>query len=81
MHRNTNQSFVIDTDRATGRVYVDVFQVRLADREKPETTHHLGWYDDVYTRTADGWRFTERVYTTNWSEGGWLGAAAASAPG
>ena len=56
MHRNTNQSFEIDGDRASGRVYVDVFQVRLQDRETPETTHHLGWYDDVSnlvgTRTA-----------------------------
>jgi hypothetical protein len=80
MHRNTNQSFVIDGDRATGRVYVDLFQVRLQDRAVPETTHHLGWYDDVYVRTADGWRFSERHYVTNWSEGGWLGAEAGPAP-
>lgn len=79
MHRNTNQSFDIDGDRATGRVYVDVFQVRLAERDVPETTHHLGWYDDVYLRTADGWRFSERHYVTNWTEGKWLGAPAPEA--
>lgn len=75
MHRNTNHSFVIDGDRATGRVYVDLFQVRLQDRDQPETVHHLGWYDDVYLRTADGWKFSERHYVTNWSEGAWIGAA------
>lgn len=79
MHRNTNQSFVIDGDRATGRVYVDVFQVRSADREAPETTRHLGWYDDVYVRTPEGWRISERHFTANWSEGAWLGAAARTA--
>lgn len=79
MHRNTNQSFLIDGDRATGRVYVDVFQVRLQDRTVPETVHHLGWYDDVYLRTPDGWRFSERHYVTNWSEGAWLGAPAPEA--
>lgn len=46
----------------------------------PETTHHLGRYDDVYVRTADGWRIAERHYVTNWSEGGWLGAEAGPAP-
>lgn len=75
MHRNTNQSFMVDGDRAIGRVYVDLFQVRLEDREAPETTHHLGWYDDIYLRTTEGWRMSERHYVTNWSEGGWLGAA------
>lgn len=79
MHRNTNQSFVIDGDRATGRVYVDVFQARTADRDPPETTRHLGWYDDIYVRTADGWRIQERHFKANWSEGGWLGAPAPDA--
>jgi hypothetical protein len=79
MHRNTNQRFEIDGDRATGRVYVDVFQVRAADRDPPETTRHLGWYDDVYERTADGWKIRERHFKANWSEGGWLGAVAPDA--
>lgn len=54
MHRNTNQSLTIDGDRATGRVYVDLFQVRLEGRDEPETVHHLGWYDDVYSAPPTG---------------------------
>lgn len=79
MHRNTNQNFEIDGDTAVGRVYVDVFQVRLADRDPPETTRHVGWYDDKYVRTPEGWRIRERHFKANWSEGSWLGAAAQGA--
>jgi hypothetical protein len=75
MHRNSNQAFEIDGDRATGRVYVDVFQVRVEDRPAPQTTHHNGWYDDIFARTPEGWRFTERHFKVVWSEGTWLGAA------
>jgi hypothetical protein len=75
-HRNSNHLFEIDGDRATGRVYVDGFQVRT-DRGATETVHHIGWYDDVFVRTAGGWRFAERHCTLVWSEGRWLGAAPA----
>jgi hypothetical protein len=78
-HRNSNHDFQIDGDRATGRVYVDGFQVRTEGLSQPETVHHIGWYDDVFVRTPGGWRFAERHCTLVWSEGRWLGAPAAEA--
>jgi len=73
MHRNSNHWFEVDGDRATGRVYVDLFEVRV-DRGTSETVHHLGWYDDSYVRTAAGWKIKTRHFKIKWSEGGWIGA-------
>jgi hypothetical protein len=72
MHRNTNHWFDIDGDRATGRVYLDMFQMKMKDG-RPETVHHLGWYNDVYVRLDGRWFITERNFTSKWTEGHWLG--------
>jgi hypothetical protein len=76
LHRNTNHHFDIDQDRATGRVYIDQFQVRLEEGTEPRTTQYVGWYDDAYVRTPTGWKFYERHSTVVWVTGGWLGEAA-----
>jgi SnoaL-like domain len=73
MHRNSNHWFQVDGDTAVGRVYVDLFEVRV-DHEKPETVHHLGWYDDTYARIDGAWKITQRHFTVKWSEGDWIGA-------
>jgi hypothetical protein len=73
MHRNSNHWFDIHGDDATGRVYVDLFEVRV-DRGKPETVHHLGWYDDVYVRIDGAWKIRDRHFKIKWSEGDWIGA-------
>ena len=74
MHQNHNHNFDVSPDgmRAVGRVYVDLFEVRV-DHERPETVHHLGWYDDVYVRIDGAWKIQERHFTIKWSEGNWIG--------
>lgn len=72
MHRNSNHWFDIDGDAAIGRVYVDLFEVRV-DGGAPETVHHLGWYDDAYVRIDGTWFISERHFVIKWSEGGWIG--------
>src|SRR4051794_20336447 len=48
----------IDGDVATGRAYVtEVGQMRNGHSELNYSVYH-----DRYRRTADGWKFTERVY-------------------
>ena len=49
-------AWYVDADRGVGRWYVDE---RYRGLEGPATLV-LGHYDDVYVRTADGWRFAER---------------------
>jgi uncharacterized protein (TIGR02246 family) len=49
----------IDGDRATGRVYTHEY-LELADGS---VSRPIGQYLDVYTRTADGWRFAERHFS------------------
>ena len=61
MHQNHNHYFEVDGDDATGRVYVDLFEVRI-DADRPQTVHHLGWYDDRYVRTPEGWRVSHTGY-------------------
>lgn len=73
MHRNSNHWFETNGDSATGRVYVDLFEVRIDD-DGPQTVHHIGWYDDTYVREANQWKIKSRHYRTKWSEGNWIGA-------
>lgn len=48
----------ITGDRAKGRVYTHEY-LELADGS---ISRPIGQYLDVYTRTADGWRFAERRF-------------------
>jgi SnoaL-like protein len=72
MHQNHNYYFEVDGDRATGRVYVDLFEVRVDDGTS-QTVHHLGWYDDEYVRVGGEWKIKQRHFTIRWSEGDWIG--------
>jgi SnoaL-like domain len=45
---------------AVGHTYVAIF--RLGESGKPSVIEHGGRYDDVYEKTADGWRFKSRTY-------------------
>jgi hypothetical protein len=62
LHRVTNHAFGVDGDRAVGRTYVDIFQVRRDGRESL-TLNIIGYYDDEFLRTTEGWRFTRRCYS------------------
>jgi hypothetical protein len=72
MHQNGNHYFEVDGNRASGRVYVDLFEVRI-DADVTRTVHHLGWYDDRYERLDGAWKIKERHFTIKWSEGDWIG--------
>ena len=48
----------LDGDTATGRTYVEEFG-RFRDGS---SNHNYALYHDRYQRTADGWKFAERVY-------------------
>jgi ketosteroid isomerase-like protein len=57
--QNTHPGTIrLDGDTATGRAYIQEL-IRLRDGSS-----HLNYaiYHDRYQRTADGWKFTERVY-------------------
>ena len=45
---------------ATGHTYVAIF--KLGADGKPTVIEHGGRYDDVYQKTANGWRFKHRTY-------------------
>ena len=48
-----------DPDRATGRWYMS----EACRTRSGKTLHYLGYYDDRYVRTAEGWRFASRRLT------------------
>jgi hypothetical protein len=45
---------------AVGHTYVAIF--KLGEGGKPGVIEHGGRYDDVYAKTAEGWRFKSRTY-------------------
>jgi SnoaL-like domain len=45
---------------AVGHSYVAIF--KLGEAGKPAVIDHGGRYDDVYEKTAEGWRFKHRTY-------------------
>ncbi len=53
-------------DGAIGRQYL--LQLRIGEGERPNDVFGGGRYDDVYVKTAEGWRFKRRQFTP--SEGG-----------
>ncbi|HVY63571.1 MAG TPA: nuclear transport factor 2 family protein [Gammaproteobacteria bacterium] len=66
-HAVTNLIVTPTADGAVGRVYVGIF-----DPGEPGTAPragHGGFYDDVYAKTAEGWRFKKRTfYEGKWGE-------------
>jgi ketosteroid isomerase-like protein len=57
MHITTNHLIEIHGDTATGTVYFLALAVLIDGQENPAR----GYYEDVYARTPDGWRFRSRV--------------------
>jgi hypothetical protein len=54
-------------DGALGRVYVGIFDP--GEPGTPPAAGHGGFYDDVYVKTPDGWRFQKRTfYEGKWGE-------------
>ena len=60
-HLTTTAKIVIDGDRATGRTICHN-PMTLANKDGSTHTMTVGlWYVDRFERTADGWRFSERI--------------------
>jgi uncharacterized protein (TIGR02246 family) len=47
-------------DGATGKEYL--VQLRMGEGERPNDIFGGGHYEDVYVKTADGWRFKQRQF-------------------
>ncbi len=63
--QNTHPGTIhIDGDTATGRAYLQEIVRTLDGREGL----NYAVYHDRYRRTADGWRFTERVYEVRYAD-------------
>ena len=78
-HRMSNFVIAVDEtgDRATVRSYVQAV-LMLQPNDSTNWVDALGHYDDVFVRTPDGWRISERVSrTARTLTGGDLAAAAA----
>ena len=56
---NAPASITVDGDRATARSIIRECG-KFSDRD--EALEILGYYDDELVRTAQGWRFTRRVF-------------------
>jgi hypothetical protein len=62
-HRLSNFVIAVDGDRATVRSYVHAVLMLQPD-DPTNWVDALGHYDDVFVRTPDGWRISERVSRT-----------------
>jgi uncharacterized protein (TIGR02246 family) len=56
-HLTMNEIIDIDGDTATVRAYA------LVTKESPPVISAVGDYEDTLRRTADGWRFSSRIYS------------------
>ena len=59
-HRMSNFAIDVDGDRAVVRSYVHAV-IMLAPDDPNNWVDAVGHYDDVFVRTADGWRINRRV--------------------
>jgi hypothetical protein len=48
-------------DGATGIQYAEAVNFGERDKKTPTEMDHFLWYEDVYVKTADGWRFKSRL--------------------
>jgi hypothetical protein len=60
-HFVTNVVIKPSPEGATGRSYLVALDI--SEGGKPTTILHGGHYDDVYMKTAQGWRIKSRTYT------------------
>ena len=56
-HLTMNEIIEVDGDNATARAYA------VVTKESPPVISAVGDYADTLRRTADGWRFSHRVYS------------------
>lgn len=76
--QNTHSGFIqLDGDTASGRAYMSEV-IRLLDGTS-EVNYAI--YHDRYQRTADGWKFTERVYEVRYHDTSPLAGSAPNAAG
>jgi 3-phenylpropionate/cinnamic acid dioxygenase small subunit len=62
-HRMSNLVIDVDGDRATARSYVHAVLMVTAD-DPNNWVDAIGHYDDVFIRTAEGWRISSRISRT-----------------
>jgi hypothetical protein len=60
MHRLTNQVITVDGDGAEARTYVDGL---IMFGGAGSGVNAIGFYDDEFVRTGDGWRIARRRFT------------------
>jgi hypothetical protein len=66
-HLVTNLIVTPTPDGAVGRAYVGIFDP--GEPGTPPGAGHGGFYDDVYVKTPEGWRFEKRTfYEGKWGE-------------
>ena len=67
-HLVTNVVITPTSEGAVGRAYVGIFDLGEPGSKSPSAGHG-GFYDDVYVKTNDGWRFKKRsYYESKWGE-------------
>jgi hypothetical protein len=74
-HVMTNILITVESeDRARGLSYVTMISSPNADRSEPREGGgtFFGAFDDVFVRTADGWKFKERLGSLALYQGGHL---------
>jgi hypothetical protein len=67
VHFLGNHWVEIDGDQASGEAYLFACHLRVDDAGEEEEEVAVIRYKDHYTRTADGWRFTERNACRQWT--------------
>src|SRR5262245_25192948 len=68
-HFVSNVLVSLDGDRATGRTAVRGYLVRPGTRAHlVEITDFIGYYDDDFVRTDQGWRIARRTTHVTWRE-------------
>lgn len=66
-HLVSNGQFKVNGDTATGKVMC-FNPMEMAAIDGVKRTFLLGlWYEDVFVRTKDGWRFKSRVQRASWN--------------
>src|SRR5207244_12572786 len=61
-HYVTNLAVEPTADGAVGRTYVAIFDIGNGGNGAKSRLDHGGLYNDVYVKTAAGWRFKSRTY-------------------
>jgi 3-phenylpropionate/cinnamic acid dioxygenase small subunit len=78
-HRVSNFVINVDGDRAAVKSYVHAV-LMLTPNDPDNWVDAVGHYDDVFVRTADGWRIARRISrTARMLTGGDMAAAATAA--